>query len=132
MCWKQEWAMAINNLEHAVGHIQRARVKLEKRLERNKKCLEKLKDNPRFRNRFGQPYEKILAPTEKKIAHNSAGIEECTRLIETLKTSQDHLFRMIHKYGIKHSEDPQRVYQLMGKWAIQHAHEVVITKEAKS
>jgi len=31
MCWKQEWAMAINNLNWAIIHVQRAQVKVRKR-----------------------------------------------------------------------------------------------------
>jgi len=31
MCWKLEWARAINNLEWAKKHIERARDKVEKR-----------------------------------------------------------------------------------------------------
>ena len=31
MCWKHEWARAVNNLEWAKIHIERARAKVEKR-----------------------------------------------------------------------------------------------------
>ena len=31
MCWKHEWARAINNLEWAKIHIQRAKVKVQNR-----------------------------------------------------------------------------------------------------
>jgi len=31
MCWKNEWAKAINNLNWALIHIERARIKVERR-----------------------------------------------------------------------------------------------------
>lgn len=31
MCWKHEWARAVNNLEWAKIHIERAKLKVEKR-----------------------------------------------------------------------------------------------------
>lgn len=47
MCWKHEWARAVNNLNWANIHIERAKVKVEKRgtLEAAAKCqllIEKL------------------------------------------------------------------------------------------
>lgn len=101
MCWKQEWAHAINNLQHAIEHIEKAQNKLEKRMERNEAALDKSHEQV-----------KILA----RITKNHAGIEQCKDVITELKTRQDELFKMIHEYGISKSDDPKRVYKLMGKY----------------
>jgi len=101
MCWKQEWAHAINNLQNAIEHIKRAQDKLEKRMERNESALDKSHEQM-----------KVLS----RIRTNHAGIEQCKGIITELKERQDELFKMIHQYGISKSEDPKRVYALMGKY----------------
>jgi len=35
MCWKDEWARAINDLNFAVAHVEYAQKKLQRRLARN-------------------------------------------------------------------------------------------------
>ncbi len=108
MCWKQEWASAINNIQHAIEHIEKAQNKLMKRKERNKGALKyKWVDRHDF-------YEK--EKIEARITKNNAGIEQCKGVITELKERQDELFKMIHQYGISKSDDPMRVYKLMGKY----------------
>ncbi len=106
MCWKQEWASTINNLQHAIEHVQKAQDKLIKRRERNEAALKN-----KWKTDF---YEetKIKARIEK----NRSGQEQCEKLIADLKDWQDVLFKMIHEYGISKSDDPKRVYKLMGKY----------------
>lgn len=101
MCWKQEWAHAINNLQHAIEHIEKAQDKLEKRMERNEIALDKSHEQM-----------KVLL----RIRTNHAGIEECKGIISNLNEIQDQLYRMIHQYGISKSDDPKRVFKLMGKY----------------
>ena len=106
MCWKQEWAHAINNLQKAIMHIKRAQDKLDKRLERNEAALEKVRGKDKFEeNKIG---ERLLTNTE--------GIEDCKEIISNLKTKQAQLYSMVHEYGINHSDDPKRVYALMGDY----------------
>lgn len=114
MCWKHEWAMAINKLESAIGHVERGKAKLEKRLARNRCCLERM-------SRHRKACPSFLAPVQLLIEKNSAGIEECNRVIADLKVRQDQLFRMVHVYGIKRAGNPKRVYELMGKYKVPKA-----------
>lgn len=106
MCWKQEWASAINNLQHSIEHIERAQDKLEKRKERNEAALKK-----KYKTDF---YEETKI--KARITKNNAGVEQCKGIITELKKRQDQLFIMIHEYGISKSDDPKRVYKLMGKY----------------
>lgn len=115
MCWKHEWAMAINNLNSAIAHVQKAQERLQNRLVKNRKHLERMKSSKKYN------YPKMLAAVEVLIEKNLRGIEECGQLIADLKARQDQLFRMVHIYGIKRSETPQRVYELMGKYQIPKA-----------
>jgi len=131
MCWKQEWAIAINNLNHAIMHVERAKAKLQKRLERNETNLRRLSQSKKY-NCLA-----MLAPVQALIQKNRAGIQECEYLIADLKARQDQLFCMVHVYGIKHSENPQRVYELMGKYqfpkaVVLGASNVIFKKEAES
>jgi hypothetical protein len=95
MCWKQEWAAAIGNLERAIVHVERAKVKLEKRFERNATSLERLQESKKYSG------PKSLAPVERLIAFNESGIRNCEEVIDTLQTVQRRLHRMIKTYGIK-------------------------------
>lgn len=107
MCWKQEWAQAISNLQKAIEHVEKARGKLIKRRERNEASLKK---------KWADRYEKNKI--EARIEKNRRGQEQCEKIIADLKDWQDQLFRMIHEYGITHSDDPKRVYKLMGKYPV--------------
>jgi len=131
MCWKHEWAMAINNLNSAIGHVQKAQERLQNRLVRNEKNLERMKSSKKYN------YPKMLAPVEVLIEKNQRAIKECGQLIADFRARQGQLFRMVHVYGIKHSENPQRVYELMGKYqfpkaVVLGASNVIFKKEAES
>ena len=102
MCWKHEWAMAINNLQWAIKHIDRAKSSLKKRLERNKKNLE----------RHGGKDKQIEALIQK----NQTAIECCNQLQKLLRHCQDQLYRMIQIYGIKRKESSKRLRRLMGDY----------------
>jgi len=112
MCWKHEWAMAINNLQYAIEHVGKAQDKLRKRLARNKITLHRLSTS---KNHCGPG---SLIPVQRLIGKNIIGIEECEVVIADLRSRQDQLFRMVHVYGIKLSENPKRVYELMGNYHI--------------
>ena len=115
MCWKQEWAMAINNLNGAIAHVERARAKLQKRLERNEANLQRMRQNKKCN------YPSMLEPVQLLIRKNEQGMAECEQVIGALRQKQDQLFQMVHTYGIKHSDNPQRVYRLMGKYPLPKA-----------
>jgi len=115
MCWKQEWAMAINNLERAKEHIAKARAKLQARKARNEKNLEMLRRSKKHN------YPSELQPVEALIARNEKGIWECEHICCDLEARQDQLYRMIKVYGIKRSENPERVRQLMGTYVPKEA-----------
>lgn len=110
MCWKQEWAMAINNLNHAIEHIERARTKLGEREQRNRRTLQKLRQS----KKHNYPIE--TEPIEVRIVKNQKGQNQCEEIIEDLVKRQNQLFQMIREYGINHSENPKRVYLLMGRY----------------
>uniref|UniRef100_A0A6M3XG89 Uncharacterized protein n=1 Tax=viral metagenome TaxID=1070528 RepID=A0A6M3XG89_9ZZZZ len=107
MCWKQEWAQAISNLQKAIEHVEKARGKLIKRRERNEANLKK---------KGADRYEK--KKIEARIEKNQRGQEQCEKIIADLKDWQDQLFRMIHEYGITRSDNPKTVYKLMGKYPV--------------
>jgi hypothetical protein len=115
MCWKQEWAAAIGNLEHAIVHVERAKVKLERRLARNRVTFERMSRSSKYN------YPPMLTPVQALIEKNRAGVEECRRVIAELMARQDQLFGMIKVYGINRSENPQRVKQLMGAYVPKEA-----------
>lgn len=110
MCWKQEWASSINNLQTAITHIERAEKKLEKRELRNKKNLKRLEQNKKYN------YPAMLEPVKKMIEKNRNGEESCKDITKLLKETQDRLFLMIKIYGIKQSSKSKRLYRLMGKY----------------
>lgn len=139
MCWKQEWASAINNLTNAkfwiqrenyaaawrslkaaITHVSRAQVKLEKRLARNLVTLQRLSSMKKYN------YPRMLAPVQAIISKNQKGILECKTVISVLEGKpsvsevehiQDQLYVMVHTYGIKHAKNPKRIYALMGNYA---------------
>jgi hypothetical protein len=112
MCWKQEWAMAINNLERAIEHVAKAETKLHIRHARNKMALYHLSASKKHCGPAS------LAPVEALKEKNRLGIEECERVIADLRSRQDQLFGMINVYGIRLSENPKRVYALMGNYHV--------------
>jgi hypothetical protein len=115
MCWKQEWAMAINNLQHAQVHIARAQRKLQLRLHRNLQNLMRLQVDKKHN------YPSEIDPVKALITRNDLGIAACDQLLDTLQAKQDELYHLIKVHGINHSENPQRVRQLMGKYVPKEA-----------
>jgi len=111
MCWKDEWARAINNLNSAVTHVEYAEKKLEARLARNQKHLKRLKEDKKYN------YPPVLAPVQERIKKNMVAIEDCKMVIKEFRARQAQLFCMVHTFGITRSEtQPQRVYDLMGNY----------------
>lgn len=110
MCWKQEWASAIGNIEHAKEHILRAQKKLLKRKARNEETLEKLRGNKRL------GYPKELQRVEDLIAKNTYGARECKIIREHLEAEQDRLYRLITDFGISRATTSKRLRQNMGKY----------------
>lgn len=89
MCWKFEWARAINNLNRAILHINRAREKVEKRSERAKLPEVKFKWNLATR--------------------------KCKLLITVLQSVQRDLDKLIEEFGIKRKAHAQTIEKLKGK-----------------
>jgi hypothetical protein len=115
MCWKQEWAATIGNLNYAILHVERAYAKLQKRLVRNERNLERLKSNPKYN------YPTVLAPVLALIEKNRSGIQECKNVIADLKARQDQLFHMIKVYGIDRFGVSKRLMSLMGSYVPKEA-----------
>lgn len=88
MCWKNEWAMAINNLNWAVIHVGRALVKLEKRRDRNRRTVAKIND------RY------TVSVVMETLSKHETAIARCKALAQTLKDSQTELDFLIKTYGI--------------------------------
>lgn len=104
MCWKYEWAMAVNNLNHAIIHMKRARRKIHARLLRNERHLKKL-EKLNYTSQFPRVKELI----EK----NREGERQCRQLIADFKKKQDHLRRLLNTYGIKRSKKSRMAEKLM-------------------
>jgi len=103
MCWKEEWASAHNQISHAIAHIEKAQVKLNKRAQRNTASLEK-----HTRDR----YETMKI--NRRLKRNGEAESTCQLTIDNLRTEQARLRFMIDRYGIKHSENgSKRLSKLM-------------------
>lgn len=95
MCWKYEWARAVNNLNYAITHVERARAKIHKRLLRNEKTLRKMSQSKRYN------YPCYLEPVQTLIEKNREAEEQCKQIIADFIKRQDQLRHMIEVYGIK-------------------------------
>jgi len=115
MCWIQEWARAINNLNHAITHVEYGKKKLEGRLARNYKNLQRLKSNPKYN------YPTFLEPVEELIRKNTRAIIECKQLIADFKARQDNLYGMINTYGIRRFENSKMIKKAMGTYVPKEA-----------
>ena len=105
MCWKQEWAAAIGNIQKSIKHIDAAELKLERRYDKNIISLAK---------RSGRNWDKFEAKKILgRISKNQEGIAQCRILKILLKERQDHLFQMIHHYGITKAKENRRLIELM-------------------
>lgn len=116
MCWKQEWAQAIENLNSAITHVERAQLKLHKRLQRNEKNLQRLSQDKNHN------YPSELAPVQALIKKNRDAEQNCKEAIVGFRKTQGLLYCMIHTVGIwrKTKEGKQqtsrRTYTLMGNY----------------
>jgi hypothetical protein len=115
MCWKQEWATAIGNLNYTILHVERARDKLIRRLERNEKHLQRLVNSKKFN------YPPMLAPVQKLIEKNRSGIKDCEDLIADMQMTQNRLYHMIKVYGIDRFGFSKRLMSLMGTYVPKEA-----------
>jgi len=106
MCWKQEWAHAIHNIALAIIHVRRAEAKLQKRLERSERWLEKWSQN-----RHAGP--KGIAEIKTVIERNQTALAECREIEANLRQRAKQLMQMIEVYGFKKKEDPNRTRQIM-------------------
>lgn len=95
MCWKYEWASAVNNLNSAIIHVERARRKIHKRLLRNEKTLKKLSES----KKYNCPAH--LDPVKALIEKNREAENKCRQVIADFRERQKQLRRMINTYGIK-------------------------------
>jgi hypothetical protein len=83
MCWVHEWAYAWRNIESAVQHIERAKLKMEFRSKRF----------PKQRDRYLEAYRR------------------CEELIRTLREVQWELKDLIWTYGIV--RNPETIKKLL-------------------
>ena len=103
MCWKYEWAMAVNNLNNAITHVERARRKIHRRLLRNERTLRKFRSSKKYN------YPGCIEPVQKLIEKNREAELKCRLLIDLLRGHQRGLRWMINKYGIKMFSKKSRV-----------------------
>jgi uncharacterized protein (UPF0333 family) len=101
MCWKQEWANAIGNIESAIRHIERAQQKLERRREKNLATMLKHK---------GKWTIKTVAPL---LVRNTVAIEECKQTASRLKGEQALIYAMIKAFGISNRPHSKRLVENM-------------------
>lgn len=95
MCWKYEWSRAVNNLNNAIIHVERARKKIHNRLLRNERTLKKLSKSKKYN------YPGSLAPVKALIEKNRDAELQCKLMIDDFKLDQRELRHMIKTYGIK-------------------------------
>jgi DNA repair exonuclease SbcCD ATPase subunit len=95
MCWKQEWSHAINNINHALAHIQKAKKKLETRASDRR---ETIKNAPTKCGRIDKAKE-IIKDAEQKLAKNLDGIRLCQQQLDSLKENRSELLALIREHG---------------------------------
>lgn len=106
MCWKQEWASAINNINWTIIHIERAQAKLQKRLARNEQHLE-------YQMQREHKDKQALAQIQGLIQKNRKAFNDCKALSDVLRGHQKMLQNMIEVYGINRAKESQRLKVLM-------------------
>lgn len=109
MCWKYEWAKAVNNLNNAIIHVERARRKIHARLLRNQKQLRMLKGSKKYN------YPGCLAPVEALVRKNTEAELKCRLLIDLFRSHQKELRLMIKAYGIKMLSKKSRMAEKLMK-----------------
>ena len=93
MCWKEEWAYAIRDIDKAIVHVEKARKKLAKRRARAQSWLQKQSQD----QKHNQP--KQLAQIQEVISKGVLAEHRCDYLIETLRMKQRLLRGFIEAYG---------------------------------
>jgi hypothetical protein len=106
MCWKQEWASAINNINWTIIHIERAEAKLQKRLARNEQHLE-------YQMQLEYKDKQALGEIQSLIQKNRKALSDCNNLVTLLRGHQEMLKSMIEEYGINRAKESQRLKVLM-------------------
>jgi hypothetical protein len=104
VCWKQEWASAINTINWTIIHIERAQAKLHKRRINNEETKGKILIK-------GDKWS--LQVVEKLILKYQKGEHECKILIDVLRGHQEMLKHMIEDYGISRKGESARLQALM-------------------
>ena len=94
MCWKEEWAYAIRNINGAIKHIERAKERLEKRRDRARKHYQKLNEDKKHRS------VNALLEIQERITGNNRAIDECDYIVAELKDQQKNLRALIEEFGI--------------------------------
>lgn len=94
MCWKEEWAYAIRDINKAIKHVKRAQEKLEKRRDRAKKHYRKLSKDKKHGT------AKELAAVQAIIDKNTSGIARCLLIVNNLRYQQQNLRTLIEELGI--------------------------------
>jgi len=100
MCWKQEWAAAVNNLQWAIIHTERAKAKLEYRVTKFEEGV---------RNADKSEIDQAHLNLEK----SRRGVAECNELITRFKKDQEQLKKLIDEVGLWVKDDPARTKTLM-------------------
>jgi chromosome segregation ATPase len=117
MCWKQEWSHAINNINHALAHLQKAKEKLEKRASDRR---ETIKNAPTKCGRIDKAKE-IIKDAEQKLEKNLEGIRLCQQQLDSLKENRSELLALIREHGFSlgtSGESDVRWVSLLGKCAL--------------
>lgn len=105
MCWKQEWASAINNMTRAMVRIDRAKKKLEARA--TERCSTIVRARKKGR-------DDIVKVAEEKLDKTMRGIATCDLVLDSIKEDRYTVMQMINEYGIAQSENPAKTLELMG------------------
>ncbi len=98
MCWKEEWAFAIDDLNKAIAHVEKAEKKLQDRRIRAQRWYLNLGQDPKH----GTPAE--LAKVREIIKKWAAAERECNEIKERLRCHQRVLRDLIVTYGFKRKD----------------------------
>lgn len=99
MCWKEEWAFAIDFINKAIAHVEKAEKKIQDRRIRAQRWYVRLSMD----KKHGTPSE--LAKVQTIIKKWAEAEQECYNVIERLRCEQRVLRDLIENYGFnrKHS-----------------------------
>lgn len=103
MCWKQEWASAIGNIEAAIRHIERAQAKLERRRTKNLETMLRRHDD-----------RWTVKTVSQLMLKNTIAIEQCKDTVRRLRAEQDWVYAMIQTFGITNRDRSKRLTSNMG------------------